>query len=188
MHKYKNNSIIPPQQKTGWLKKFAKGMALATLLLLPIPSTAYAASIKIFGLSWNMNENEIKQLLGKSGYECKATKKGMINAETFYCGDFPKGIFYLVDNRVLLPCKIFDICEMSIEEIAQSLVDNKIVSSMNFEPYQESEPYNVREEFNERYCAIGEAGDKLCVRYHPLAIAPVISLIKHRFGKKTSFN
>jgi len=155
-----------------------------------------ADPIRIVGLSWADDRNDQISNLKKAGYDCKEyvyvdimtfSKEDSIKCEK------EKSQLIFLANEILFNCHVFNMCDLSIREVAQSLVDAGKVSRMEVDtkwPNKSLPSWQVA-------CGRGTDGDRLCLDPNLDAIIfgfPVgekfaqLRLLKGTFGNKPSFD
>ena len=124
-----------------------------TLLMLLASTTASAAPIQLSGINISMAVEQQKETLTKLGFICNDPNK-------FGCNKGDK-LIVPSDETIVFSCDNFNACEYSLKEIAQAIVDNGVVSSLDYDPKIYGS--GATSKLVERYCGRGADGDVLCV-------------------------
>jgi len=153
---------------------------LVILIILIYPFNINAKPITIFGLNWDMN---LITAVTEKGYNCQNTADLWGNSYVG-CQDANKEIVIL-DKEITFNCSVFNGCGFTLQEIAQSIVDQGVIYALDYEPEMvydlDMNPYYI-----ERYCGRGQEGDILCIiEDMNLFGQPIISikLEKGNYGK-----
>jgi len=126
---------------------------ILTLILGLIPSIALAEPIKLKGIDISMSVEQQKETLTKFGYNCADPNK-------FGCNKKDK-LIVPSDKTIVFTCENFNACSYTLKEFAQAIVDNGVVSGLDYEPklYGSGSTSKLVEQF----CGKGPDGDVLCV-------------------------
>ena len=138
---------------------------LVILIILTYPFNINAKPITIFGLNMEMEEMELVSAVTERGYYCQEITDYLTfeKKETysyFLCKDNNKEI-KIWGDWVDFNCWVFNACEYTFHEIQQSIADQGIVDYFSYETdtyYWRGMPV-----YDDKYCARGEEGDKLCI-------------------------
>lgn len=134
------------------------------------------------GVHWGMSDAAIIQTLGNNGFPCRVDKMLAGNGEVdaVLCGgSFPSRVS-LLGNSMFFGCGVFNICNYSTRQVAQTLLDQGIVG------YMEPSSSAVT---GEKWCGVGRHGDKVCVVPNAMTNGTIaISLNRDQFGSAVSFN
>lgn len=121
---------------------------------------AFAAPIKLIGVSMDMSEQQIKQHLTGRGYTCvEETDFYGLPSKKCMSDKTDKMIVHLGVNQGLVnfDCGNFNVCNLSHEEVAEGLIDQGIIGRLDY-----TFDYN-NEDFIEKYCGREDDGDVVCV-------------------------
>ena len=157
---------------------------------------ACADPIRIAGLSWADDRNDQISNIKKAGYECSeyvhSDLRTFSKEDAIRCTKDKNQLIFLA-GEILFNCSVFNMCGLSIQEVAQSLVDAGKVGRMEISlewPNKSLPSWQVA-------CGRGSDGDRLCIYPDLDGIilgAPVgdtfaqLKLLKGTFGNKPSFD
>lgn len=133
--------------------------------------------ISVFGLHWGMSYSGMIGALESGGYTCGLAET--LFGNTFSCRVGQKEI--IADRSSFsFNCHVYNGCKYTFVEIAQSIVDNGVVRSL--EPMERE--YGAlfgASYYVDRYCGRGENGDMLCVAERQFdGLAPEITVVLSR--------
>ena len=130
---------------------------LLFLIATLYPTASFADAIELLGINLSMTLEEQQHALSQSGYECME-KKYPWGTTYFTCKNGEKEIVPS-EEKIRFSCANFNACNLSLRELSQAVVDQKIVSTLEYEPKYVNEGQTLIE----RYCGRGVDGDLLCV-------------------------
>lgn len=126
---------------------------MLVLLLAMTPVAAIADPIKLAGIDLTMTVKQQEEALTKLGFICNDPNK-------FGCNREDK-LIIPSDKTIVFTCENFNACDHSIQELAQAIVDNGVISGLSYDPKVYSSGGSSK--LVERFCGRGTDGDILCV-------------------------
>lgn len=110
------------------------------------------------GLCWGLSSDEMKAMMATKGYNCSETANLLMGKGQ----ECTKGeeVISIFQDTMVFGCQALNTCNYSFKEVSQMLVDNGVISSLDYDNRvaDPDNPYLV-----EQYCGRGSSGDELCV-------------------------
>jgi len=165
-----------------------------------LPSFSHAAEappITLFELNWSFGIDGIKQSLSSRGFVCSTERdKNFDLSKSSWsdaiCKNGDAVIRLWNANELEFNCNVFDVCELSLNDLAQSLV-NSVPQISELKPAitQGVSGVNMTPTIIREFCGSGGGGDKVCAVEREIVNPqlamfnrkPTISLRKGSFGK-----
>lgn len=93
---------------------------------------AHAEPLTIAGLNWGVSSSEIIDEIESRGYSCAVSGFDHLRecAKTEDSAHQEKIRLDLKEEEITLACEVFNGCDYSVEEVAQQLVDNRIIDQL----------------------------------------------------------
>lgn len=113
--------------------------------------------IKLIGIDLTMTLEQRQTVLASSGYQCSEIDS--IISIHIGCEDGDKEI-RLRESEIVYGCANFNACSLSLKELAQALVNQNIVPSLEFST---DRGIGLLPTTYDKYCGRGIAGELLCV-------------------------
>ena len=157
---------------------FYRAFFFLSFILLPIK--ALTDPITIFGVNWGMEPMDTA--LEQKGYRCEE-ETNLFGFSWTVCSDEEKKVS-VDEKKLTFNCHVFNGCDYGLKEIAQNIVDQGVINTLNYEVENFSDGTNNY--LIKKYCERGKEGDILCVvQDFNLLGMPVmqIRLMKGTFGK-----
>ena len=98
---------------------------LLFLIATLYPTASFADAIELLGINLSMTLEEQQHALSQSGYECME-KKYPWGTTYFTCKNGEKEIVPS-EEKIRFSCANFNACNLSLRELSQAVVDQKIV-------------------------------------------------------------
>lgn len=139
-------------------------MKILSSLLIAIPLVFFSSlgignegPITILGLNVAMTKDQAIKVINNRGLKCEdkaSDGNGLLDCTM---EKRPRGISIRFSNGkidvILISCFLFNMCEYSLEDGGQALVDSTIIGSL-----QHEKKFNT-----DAFCSNGKAGDKVCL-------------------------
>ena len=136
-------------------------IVVTSIVISTLTSTiSHAKPISLGGLDMTMSLEQQKDYLTKAGFKCDE-KKNLIGVKYLSCKNGKKSITPSKDN-VRFNCHTFNVCQHTLKELAQNLLNEGFVKQMDYKPKFVTD-FDGNNVLIEKYCGRGEYGDNLCV-------------------------